>query len=170
MAYKVMSRLRSYGLYSYGPYSHGLHRPSALACRRAGVSLRSVCMASCIRACLCTRVLACLGQRYGRAGRPCVRACVRACVQVNGEAMPSSQGAEHIIHKCLGEIKQRDETIVITFGVRTHARTHACAHVHGMHTCTRTHALAAVRKKKYFPSAQCWYMLVSNFDRRSAND
>ena len=35
--------------------------------------------------------------------------------EVNGTAMPSSDGGEHVIHSRIGEIKKRDERIILTF-------------------------------------------------------
>ena len=35
--------------------------------------------------------------------------------QVNGTEMPSGAGAEHTIHSRIGEIKQRDQPIVVDF-------------------------------------------------------
>ena len=37
------------------------------------------------------------------------------CWQVNATAMPSGNGAEHQIHAHIGEIKKRDERIVVKF-------------------------------------------------------
>ena len=41
--------------------------------------------------------------------------CVCAVLQVNGTEMPSGNGAEHLIHEHIAQIRQRNERIVIKF-------------------------------------------------------
>ena len=59
--------------------------------------------------------------------------CVCAVLQVNGTVMPSGNGAEHLIHEHIAQIRQRNERIVIKFEGAA-----ACAPMFVLATCIKT--------------------------------